>query len=117
MKKIAFLVTALLASAGSFAAATTICTGGVAQTASQVPIGTFVIVAFTPKCSNNVILHGNDLTTYYTVAAASTKGKNAFYGSSAGGGIVPNTAATCAATGCLAADVTAAQTLADAISS
>lgn len=117
MKKIAFLVTALLASAGSFAAATSICTGAVPNTASAVPVGTFVIVTFTPKCSSNVMLQGNDLATYYTVAAASKKGKNAFYGSSAGGGIVPNTAAACAATGCVTADVTAAQTLADAISS
>ena len=122
MKKIAFLVTALLASSGVFAAAvysnTTICNGaGVATAVTSAIAGQFVVTAFTPKCSSTVILSGNDNGLSFTVASGSVKGKNTFKGSSLGGGVVPhlNCVSTTVA-GCVTADITAAQTAADALS-
>jgi hypothetical protein len=47
-----------------------------------------VKVAFTPKCSANVILTGDDVSaTVYKVGAASVKGKTVFAGSSLGGAV------------------------------
>ena len=67
----------------------------------------FVKVDFTPKCSTNVHLIANDQNTYYGVGSASTKGKTAWVGSTAGGGITKDS--DCAATGCTSAKaVTAA---------
>ncbi len=113
MKKI-ILATVLVAAAAGSAHATTasICAGvpSNAQTVSADSTGatTFVRVAFTPKCSNNVHLIGDDNTTYYRVGAASIKGKNAFGGSSTGGAVQPS--GTCAATGCTSADAASAAT-------
>ena len=75
------------------AAALQICSGGAAGNGVQVTgtAGTnFVIVNFTPKCSTNVVLYGQDNTTYYSVAGGSTKGQTIFIGSSAGGGVKSN---------------------------
>lgn len=48
----------------------------------------FVKVAFTPKCSANVFLVGNDEgPLLFRVGSASSKGKSNFGGSSAGGAV------------------------------
>lgn len=48
----------------------------------------FVKVPFTPKCSANVYLVGNDRSaTVYTVGSSSIKGKTKFGGSSTGGSV------------------------------
>lgn len=89
----------------------TFCNGGaagnglVAATASQTD---FVKVPFTPKCSANVFLVGNDRSaTLYTVGSASIKGKSNFGGSSAGGGVIR--IGDCAQTPCAVGDATAAE--------
>lgn len=110
MKKIilgSVLAVAAATSMNVQAAATAICAGGAAQSAS-VPGGTsgFVKTQFNARCSNNVHLVGEDATTYYQSGATSIKGKNAFGASSAGGGV---TGAGCAsATGCVSADAVSA---------
>lgn len=111
MKK--YLVASLLsiaASTGAFAATVCDASGsGATPTASEVPIGNFVVTAFTPKCSNNVNMDGQDNNTFFTVGAGSKKGKTAFMGSSAGGGIVPATTVTCSTTaGCSLSDAQSA---------
>lgn len=64
---------------------------------------TFVKTAFTPKCSANVHLIGDDQGTYYGSGAVSSKGKNSFVGSTAGGGV--RAYASCAAaTGCTSSE-------------
>lgn len=72
----------------------------------------FVKTSFTPKCSANVHLVGNDMTTYYGAGSASAKGKNIFIGSTAGGGV--SAYGSCAATGCTAANASTAATAAPA---
>lgn len=111
MKKIvlcAVLATAAVTPLTATAAADVFCVGGAAGN-SSVTAGAatdkFVKVAFTPKCSANVHLQGNDLsTTLYTVGAASAKGKSKFTGSSNGGSI---TGATCSADPCGSSDAAA----------
>jgi len=61
----------------------------------------FIKVAFTPKCSANVILIGADENALlFRVGSASTKGKSYFGGSSAGGAVARqgDCAGTCDAT-------------------
>ncbi|HMW17993.1 MAG TPA: hypothetical protein PKN13_08435 [Accumulibacter sp.] len=81
------------------------CVGGAAGASTvTADAGTdkYVKIAFTPKCSANVHLKGNDVsTTTYTVGAASTKGKSKFQGSTNGGSI---TGSACAADPCAADD-------------
>jgi hypothetical protein len=106
MKKViltAVLASAAIASMNASAASGTavICTGGsTAGSGNNVTTATdtFVKVSFSPKCSANVHAVDNDQNTYYGVGSASTKGKTAWVGSTAGGGISKN--ADCAATGC-----------------
>jgi len=77
-------VTSIPAHAVSF------CSGGVAKdgAAATAADTAFVKVAFTPKCSANVFLNGNDRSaTVYTVGSASIKGKTRFSGSSVGGAV------------------------------
>ncbi len=106
----------LIASAGAFA--TVVCDNspsGATPTITPVAIGQFVVAGFTPKCSNNVALDGQDNGTFYTVGGGSKKGKNAFMGSSAGGGVVPATSVTCSPTaGCSTANATSAANFATA---
>lgn len=99
------LAVAAVTSLSAHGAAQTICTGGVATNGAQVTAGTdFVKVAFTPKCSANVMLQGNDASsTLYLVGSASVKGKSTFNGSSAGGSV--GVAGTCAASPCTASEV------------
>ena len=112
----------LLGSAGAYAqsnATDQFCNGAVgggnAITAATVSSPGFVVTAFTPKCSSNVVLNGQDNSTYYSVASASLKGKTIFIGSSAGGGVRAQAAACTGTAGaCVAGDVTGANGIAAA---
>ena len=66
----------------------------------------FIKTGFTPKCSANTHVTGEDGGSYFRVGSGSTKGKTRFGGSSAGGGVI--SAGTCAATGCAVSDATTA---------
>ncbi len=89
----------------------TFCSGGAAgsaASAANASVSQFVKVAFTPKCSANVHLVGNDASaTLYKVGAASGKGKSKFAGSSDGGAV---SGADCSTAGgpCTASDASAA---------
>lgn len=110
MKKIILASVLAVSAVGAHAAASAICAGiptavtAVTADASTATVATtFVRIAFTPKCSNNVHLIGDDGTIYYRVGAASIKGKNAFGGSSTGGAVQPY--GSCAGTsGCVSGD-------------
>ena len=95
-------------------AAVSICNGGAATNGAGVTAGTgFVKVAFTPKCSANVILYGDDVSaTVYKVGSASVKGKTVFVGSSLGGSVgkADGAGGTCSASPCTSGEVTAAIT-------
>lgn len=111
MKKVilgAVLAAAAVTSMNVQAAATEVCSGGPAQSASIAgAASSFVKTQFSARCSNNVNLVAEDATTYYQTGAVSNKGKNAFGASSAGGGVVGTGCAS--ATGCTSSDaVTAA---------
>ena len=106
----------LTASVGIYAAVVPICNGGAAQQAAQVPVNAFVRVAFTPRCSNNVILSGEDKTFYYATAAASQKGRSVYVGSTASGAIVIFSVLCASANACTTNDVSQGQTVASAIS-
>ena len=113
MKKIilaSVTVAAALASLSVGAATATVCAGGAGGSGAQqtTATDTFVKVAFTPKCSANVYLIGDDNQTYYRVGSTSVKGKNSFGGSTAGGAVAPT--ACGAATGCTSSDATSAAT-------
>lgn len=108
MKKVILASVLAAAAVGSANAAVdvTVCTGN-AGNGSAVASGAtlFVKVGFTPKCSANVYLFGEDNGIYYRVGSTSVKGKNAFGGSSNGGGIA---ARVCGATPCAVSDATTA---------
>lgn len=116
MKKVilaSVMAVAAISSMSGVAHATTqqICAGaaGNGSVPSNATDGTlFVRAAFSPKCSNNVLLYGDDMVTYYRTGAASTKGNQSFAGSTNGGSIV--SVGTCASTGCVAGDASAAVT-------
>jgi hypothetical protein len=106
MKKIILASVLAVVAVGSVNAAATFtacsaATGGTATTAAT----NFVKVVFTPKCSANSVVYGEDLGTVYRVGAYSVKGKNAFGGSSAGGGV---SATVCGGTVCTISDATSA---------
>ncbi|MCK6404931.1 MAG: hypothetical protein L6Q60_02830 [Rhodocyclaceae bacterium] len=105
MKKIilgSVLAVAAATSMNAQAAATAICTGGAAQSASVASGTNFIKNQFNARCSNNIMLVGEDLQNVYQAGGASTKGKSRFGASTAGGGI---TGVPCAsATGCISAD-------------
>ena len=88
--------------------AVTICAGVEAKdgaAVSSVATG-FVKVGFTPKCSANVFLDGNDKSsTVYNVSSGSAKGKKVFAGSTVGGAV--SVVGDCSSAGCTAGDVTA----------
>ncbi len=93
MKKIilgaGFLV-ATVAALPAIAANATICNALTSAASGTKVTGgnNFVKVDFTPKCSANVFLVGNDQSPIvYTVGSASKKGKSYFEGSSAGGSV------------------------------
>lgn len=95
------------ATSQSICAAPTAAGNGTAPT-----VGSFIKTAFTPKCSANVYLVGDDQNTYYGAGSASAKGKNIFRGSTAGGGVAAS--GSCAATGCVSGDAVTAATTAPA---
>ena len=66
-----------------------VCDGGVAKDGTKfTTTGTFVKIEFTPKCSANVMLSGDETSsTLFKVGSASLKGKNMFAGSTAGGSV------------------------------
>jgi hypothetical protein len=105
------LAVAAVSSLSANAAAVSICTGGAATNGALVTSGAtqFVKVPFTPKCSANVILYGDDVSaTVYKVGSASVKGKTVFAGSSLGGAV--GNVATCGASPCTSGEVTTAIT-------
>ena len=114
MKKVilnSVMAAAKLASltAGAATGTATICTGNStagAGAAVTTATDTFVKVSFTPKCSANVYMTDNDQGTYYGAGSASTKGKQSFRGSTAGGSITKD--ADCAATGCTSSNAATA---------
>jgi len=120
MKKIILTSVAAVAAATSLgvnaaANSTAICTAPTAAEnfSGTIAITGFIKTVFTPKCSANVFMTGDDQTTYYGAGAASKKGKNVFQGSTAGGGV--KASATCSsATGCSATEATTAATTAPA---
>lgn len=92
------------------AAEATVCVSGGTPAAVATSATGFVKVTFTPKCSANTYASVDDNGTYLRVAAASSKGKFPFYGSTVSGGVIASTT-SCAATGCAASDVATAITL------
>lgn len=115
MKKLILASVSLVALASSFnanAATATICSSPtVAGTGAAVAVSAtgFVKVAFTPKCSANVNMVGDDMGTFYRVGSNSGKGKNTFNGSTMGGGVAPYS--SCASsTGCTSTEAQAAAT-------
>ena len=86
-------------------AAQTFCNAPSAAGAATVAasVGNFIKSPFTPKCSANVFLVGDDVdANTYRVGSASSKGKNR-YGGMSGGGSVSSRAA-CAANPCAVTD-------------
>lgn len=113
MKKVILASVALAAVASSnmanATASGTVCSAGPAGAYATVSSATdlFVKVPFSPKCSSNVFLQYNDQNSYFAVGSASTKGKNTFNGSTAGGSVKAH--AVCSgATGCSSSEVTTA---------
>ena len=106
-----FVAAAVAASPASAAGSQTFCNAGVAGNglvAATASPTDFVKVAFTPKCSANVFLVGNDRSAVlYTVGSASIKGKSNFGGSSAGGAVAR--IGDCAAAQCAVGDATAGE--------
>ena len=102
------LAVAAATSLSANAAAVSICSGGGAGNGQSVAAGTnFVKVDFTPKCSANVLLYGEDVSaTLYKVGSASVKGKTIFAGSSLGGAV--GNVGTCGASPCTTSEVTTA---------
>ncbi|EXI67248.1 MAG: hypothetical protein AW08_02083 [Candidatus Accumulibacter adjunctus] len=117
MKKIILGSVLAIAAVTSLPAhAVTICSGAEAKNGASVTTGSFVKVAFTPKCSANVYLDGVDhSSTVYAVASGSAKGKKVFTGTTVGGA-VSALSTDCAASGCTAGEVTTAAAAAAASS-
>jgi hypothetical protein len=105
-------VTSLSANAANF----DVCTGAAlakdgAQVTGATDGTTFVRTSFTPKCSANVFLVGDDVSpTVYRVGAASQKGKTRFNGSTIGGAVAPVSTSDpkCAAAACTQGDAQSA---------
>ncbi len=117
MKKIilssVMAVTAISSMNAAHATSQSICASPTSAGNGTAPtVGSFIKTAFTPKCSANVYLVGDDMNTYYGAGSASSKGKNIFQGSSAGGGVAAS--GSCAATGCTSANAQTAATTAPA---
>lgn len=113
MKKItlALAFSAVTVSFGAVAQ-TDICTGtaGPGTKPTGHTAGTnFMVVDISPQCSANVFLKGQDGTSgaWYAVGAVSSKGKNAF-GGSTNGGAVRSTAACAVPGGCTASEAASA---------
>ncbi|MBN8438394.1 MAG: hypothetical protein J0L95_10175 [Candidatus Accumulibacter sp.] len=107
-------VLAIAAVTSLSANATPVCSGTVAGNGASFSAGTnFVKVAFTPKCSANVFLDGEETSpTVFRVGSASLKGKTKFGGSSVGGSVGNMGACTGAGGVCSGTDSAAAMTAA-----
>ena len=76
-----------MAQQAAFAAAADACTNGAPSTVAGAT-DKFVQQGFMPKCSANVTVSANDVsTTLFTVKSMSTKGMHSFGGSSEGGAV------------------------------
>lgn len=116
MKKV--ILASVLAAAAMSAQAADVtqvfCSGGTAGSGTAANVNTatdanFVKSAFTPKCSANTHVTGDDGASWYRVGSASVKGKTRYAGGSAGGAVVA--AGACSTpTACAAADASAAMT-------
>ena len=103
---------AAITSLSANAAAFTVCDGAALAADGKQVTGatdgsTFIRTSFTPKCSANVFLVGDDVNpTVYRVGAASGKGKTRFNGSTVGGAVAPVSTGDpkCANNPCKAAD-------------
>jgi hypothetical protein len=110
------LAVAAVTSLSANAAAFTVCNGAALATDGAQVVGntdgsTFVRTSFTPKCSANVFLVGDDVSsTVYRVGAASAKGKTRFNGSTIGGAVAPVSTGDpkCGNTPCNGADAASA---------
>jgi len=85
------LAVVAVTSMSAHAASSTFCAGGSAAASAVTAVSgsaSFVKVDFSPKCSANVLLAGDDNSaTVFRVGSASTKGKTRFNGSSIGGAV------------------------------
>ena len=97
-------VLAIAAVTSLSANAVAVCSGGVAGTGASFASGTnFVKQDFTPKCSANVLLAGDEVSaTLFAVGSASIKGRTRFAGSTAGGTV--GNVGVCGADPCAAGD-------------
>ncbi len=98
------LAVAAVTSLSANAEVVDVCTGGVAKDGTKfTSASTFVKIEFTPKCSANVLLAGDEVSaTLFRVGSASIKGKTMFAGSTAGGTV--GNVGVCGADPCAAGD-------------
>ena len=101
-------VLAIAAVTSLSANAVAVCTGDVAKDGVAFASGaSFVKVPFTPKCSANVFLDGEETSaTVFRVGSASAKGKTKFSGSTVGGSV--GNVGGCTANPCAQTDSAAA---------
>lgn len=109
MKKVLVLLIGLAAAGQVFAQASgNVCTAAAisGDGTAVTPISgapSFVVVGFTPKCSANTFVSFQQNSIAFVVGSASSKGKNAFVGSTGGGGV---SGSKCAGVTCLQSDAT-----------
>lgn len=115
MKKVILASVLLISAVSAHSAATQSFCSGTAGNGPAAALGgadttaNYVKSTFTPKCSANTHVTGQDGGSYYRVGSGSIKGKTAYAGTSAGGAVV--SAGACgAATGCAVSDATTAMT-------
>jgi hypothetical protein len=113
MKKIILASVLVAAASSAYSAASQTFCGGTAGSGQAVTLGSaaatsdFVKSTFTPKCSANTFVSGEDLGSAYRVGSTSSKGKTRYAGGAGGGAVVA--AGTCnVPTACAATDATAA---------
>ena len=95
-----------LASAGAYAAGTTVCNKGTPTAVTPAATAKFIKQGFSVKCSANTIVKYEETDESVAVAGASTKGGNVFIGNSAGGSVKADvTKCTGTKQVCLEADV------------
>lgn len=93
MKKVILASVLAVAAMSAQAAVTqTFCSGtagsGAASNVNAATDANFVKSAFTPKCSANTHVTGEDGGSWYRVGSTSTKGKTRYAGGSGGGAVV-----------------------------
>lgn len=103
MKKTLALCLCLMAPAAF--AQTAACAGTGSASTITGAAGNFVLNSFTPKCSANTHVLYQQNAIAFAAAGGSSKGKNVFGGTSAGGQVT--VVGACASTGCTATEPTA----------